>query len=150
MKTNSFKDLIAKYKDVNLKTIHRAATPHVAVFWIDIETDTIYGDGINFNEGELLYSKTCKHMGHPGGHYYMWDQIIQKNPKWQKEQHYEDVPRGRVTFEINPSIEKSIFKIYMCPILRQYEKMVCEEYNLPEKYSRFFYNDEHYCLSNIN
>jgi len=40
----------------------------------------------------------------------------------------------------------------MCPVIKTncYEKMVCEEYNLPEDYYRFFYDDEHYYLSNIN
>jgi len=158
MEINSFKDLnelihlrnlIAKYKDVNLKTIQKAICPEVGFFWVDVADKKVYGKSINFNEGELLSSETSKHLVHPDeGHYYAWNDITKQNPKWEGMQ-YEDIPRGRVVFFLLPSVKRCEFRIYMCPLLKtkDCEELVREKYNLPENYHRFFYDDEHYFLN---
>ncbi len=158
MEINSFKDLnklihlrnlISKYKDINLKTIQKAISPEVGFFWIDVEDMKIYGRSIDFDKGELLSSKTCKHMVHPDeGHYYAWPEITKQNPKWEGIE-YENVPRGRVVFFLSPNVKRCEFRIYMCPNLnaKHYETLVREEYSLPENYHRFFYDDEHYVLN---
>ena len=154
-KLNQFfhlRNLNAKYKDINLKNIEKTITPRVGFFWVDIEDNKIYGKCINFDEGELLSSETFKYLVHPdAGHYDAWKEIATQNPKWKGIQ-YEDIPRGRVVFFLSPNVKRCEFRIYMCPVVKTncYEKMVCEEYNLPEDYYRFFYDDEHYYLSNIN
>jgi len=158
MEINSFKDLnklfhlknlIGKYQDVNLKTIQKAISPKVGFFWIDTEEKTIYGRSIDFDRGQLLSSEECKHMVHPDdGHYKAWKDITIQNPKWEGME-YEDIPRGRVVFFLSPSVKRCEFRIYMCPDLNEkhYERLVREEYNLPENYHQFFYNDEHYYIN---
>jgi len=158
MEINSFKDLnklfhlknlIGKYQDVNLQTIEEAITPRVGFFWVDTDENKVYGKSINFNEGELLFSETFKHLVHPDdGHYGAWPEITKQHPKWAKEE-YENLARGRVVFFLSPNVKRCEFRIYMCPDLKakHYEELVRQEYSLPENYYRFFYNDEHYYLN---
>ena len=137
-----FRNLVAKYIEINRQTRRIASAPCVGIFWVDTKKANVYSDKSKIRDadeyGGFKIHKRC--------HYEAWGHIQQENPQWKGVQ-YEDIPRGRVTFDI----KQSKFIVTMCPMLNKpkFKDAVVEEFDLPHGHYEFDFDDEHYELQDF-
>ena len=137
------RNMIAKYRDINLAKRKVAAIPQVGIFWYDMATNKVYSAASTIRDAEgygniLIYD---------GTHYENWNWIRMQNPKWKKVRDYEDIPRGRVVYEKDP--KKPVFIVYAPRELNnsKAKRAIRSEFGLPSGHVKFDFTDEHYSLA---
>lgn len=136
------RNMISRFRDINLAAHGKAITPFVGIFWMDLQELKVYSDKTPLGDAEDYGNFKV----HRRGHYDAWVNAVLLNPKW-KGMEYEDIPRGRVVFERN--LKKSRFQVYLCPSCKDsvgIRSEIIREFKLPEGYFVFRYDDEHYEL----
>jgi len=131
------RNLIAKYRDLNLNVYGTATTPEVGIFWMDRSGEPLCRKSVSLREA-VPYGEFLIYDGH---HYQDWAGVVATNPQWDGME-YEEVPRGRVVHLSSPG--RSRFIVYMPKELRRHEKRIQKEFMLPPTCSEFDYSDEHY------
>jgi hypothetical protein len=132
------------------KGAHRLdESPEVGLFWIDVDTARVYGDGVGIRDADTLGVGTASEFCiHPSCHYNLWSKVKDLNDKW-KDKHYEDVARGRVVFVKEP--ENRRFEVYVSPLAEgdRFEAAIRSFFSLPYN-TVFHYDDEHYVPTDYN
>jgi hypothetical protein len=133
------RNLIDKYRDLNLKHYKGAATPEVGIFWMGRSGKPMSRKSVSLRDavpyGEFLI--------YDGNHHDDWAAVVCTEPEWEGME-YEEVPRGRVVHLTLPG--KSRFIVYLPKELRRYEKKILRAFMLPPDCTEFDYSDEHYRL----
>jgi len=135
------RNMIARFRDINLAERKVAVMPHVGIFWVDLDTGKVYSETTSMRDAEGYGDFKI----HERSHYEAWRQIVMQNPKW-KGMEYEDVPRGRVVYRKDP--KKPEFIVYMPRQLNggKVKGAIRSEFGLPSSHTRFDLTDEHYEL----
>ena len=133
------RNMLAKFKDINLRTRKVAAIPSVGIFWVDVKTAQVFAEMTSLKDSDDLGEFRI----HSGTHYDTWDRMSRRNPAWRGME-YEDIPRGRVVYHKDP--HNPVFMVYMSPLLKasKYKNAVAREFNLPTGHVVFDFTDEHY------
>ncbi len=136
------RNMISRFRDINLTTHAKANTPFVGIFWMDLQKSKVYSEKTLLGDAEDYGNFKV----HRKSHYDAWGNTVLLNPKW-KGMEYEDIPRGRVVFKRN--LKKSRFLVYLCPSSKKSSRIKAEiirEFKLPKGFFAFRYDDEHYDL----
>lgn len=135
------RNMIAKFRDMNMEERKVAAIPEVGIFWVDLDTGKVYSESTSLRNSEEYGN--FKIYG--GSHYDSWGKVKTKNPKWKRVE-YEDVPRGRVVYRQDP--KKPQFIVFMARELNdsKIKRAIKSRFNLPSSQTKFDYTDEHYEL----
>lgn len=132
----ALRNMIAKFKDLNLKTLNIAAIPRVGLFWMGLD-GTVYPESTSLRDAEDYGDFKI----HDGSHYDAWDSAVMQHPEWRGHE-YEEIPRGRVVYRKAPKNPE--FIVYMPKELRKHEGKIVTEFMLPSGHTRFDFSDEHY------
>ena len=110
-------------------------TPHVGIFWFDIPSKKLYSCKTPLEEAQARTLPNASFVHGNDDHFTAWDEVKLSNPKWRRLA-YEVIPRGRVCWRRR----SNTFLILLNPLLKPFEALIKEEFNLKGCRCRFDYS----------
>ena len=128
-----------QFRRENLVKTKVASTPEVGLFWCDV-SGNMFSHAVPLPLAEEYGDFKILDKAHID----VWDNAVHSNPKW-KGLEYEDIPRGRVVYMIDP--KKPEFIVYLPKVLMKFKNKIMARFNLPVGHVRFDTSDEHYQMA---
>ena len=135
----ALKNAVIQFRHENLAKTKVASTPEVGLFWCDL-SGNLYSESVPLPQAEEYGEFKISDKAH----FDNWDKAVRANPKW-KGLEYEEIPRGRVVYKIDP--KKPEFIVYLPKVLLKFKSKILARFNLPVGHVRFDTSDEHYQMA---